>query len=154
MQKSDKVWIVYLFRTNDTKFVAQTIQSMVGGDLAAFELITPYPENYQIIVDQVTRENETGYLPPLKTRIEDIQGYDIIFVGFPTWGMKLPPPMKSFLHQYDLSGKKVIPVNTNAAYGVGSSIETIGQLCPRSDVSEAYFTKDDKEKQVREDVKK
>src|SRR5688572_1009727 len=101
-EHADKILIVYLSRTNNTKAVAEIIHKNVGGKLVALELETPYPENYRATVQQVVQENETGYLPPLKTKIENINQYDIVFVGFPTWGMKLPPPMKSFLKQYDL----------------------------------------------------
>lgn len=48
-------------------------------------------------MQQVARENGQGYLLPLRTRIADIQQYDVVFVGFPTWGMQLPPPIKNFL---------------------------------------------------------
>lgn len=137
----DKILIVYLSRTNNTKAIAEIIQRNVGGELVALELEKPYPENYQTTVQQVVKENETGYLPPLKTKIDSIQNYDMVFVGFPTWGMKLPPPMKSFLKQYDLSGKTIIPFNTNAGYGVGSGFETVVELCPESKVSEAFEIK-------------
>ena len=137
----DKVLIVYLSRTNNTKAVAEIIHKQVGGKLVALELKNPYPENYRAIVDQVARENETGYLPPLKTRIDSIDKYEVVFVGFPTWGMQLPPPMKSFLSQYDLSGKTVVPFNTNAGYGIGSSFQTVKQLCPNSTVLEGFSTK-------------
>ena len=103
--KSKKVLIVYLSRTNNTKAIAEIIQKNVGGTLVALELEKPYPENYQATVQQVVKENETGYLPPLKTKIDSIQKYDVVFVGFPTWDMKMPPPVKSFLHQYDLERK-------------------------------------------------
>src|SRR6266550_2193751 len=109
---SKKILIVYLSRTNNTKTIAEIIHRNVGGTLVALELEKPYPENYMATVQQVVRENETGYLPPLKTKIDSIQNYAVIFVGFPTWGMKLPPPMKSFLKQYDLSGKTIVPFNT------------------------------------------
>lgn len=135
------VLIVYLSRTNNTRIIAEIIHKQVGGTLVALELSTPYPENYQATVQQVVHENETGYLPPLKTKIDSIQRYDVVFVGFPTWGMKLPPPIKSFLHQYNLSGKTVIPFNTNAGYGIGSSFETIQELCTKSNVLEGFTTK-------------
>lgn len=136
-----KILIVYLSRTKNTKAVAEIIHKEVGGDLVSLELVTPYPENYQQIVAQVSKENETGFLPPLKTKIDSIQKYDLVFLGFPTWGMQLPPPMKSFLSQYDLSGKTVVPFNTNAGYGIGSSFETVKQLCPDSKVLQGYSTK-------------
>ena len=138
---SDKVLIVYLSRTNNTKVIAEMIHEKVGGTLVALELETPYPENYQAIVQQVQEENESGYLPPLKTKIDDIHKYDLVFVGFPTWGMQLPPPMKSFLHQYDLSGKTIVPFNTNAGYGVGSSFETVEALCPNTNILEGFSIK-------------
>ena len=136
-----QVLIVYLSRTNNTKAVAEMIHRQTGGTLVALELETPYPENYRTTVEQVARENETGFLPPLKTKIDSIQTYRIVFVGFPTWGMQLPPPMKSFLRQYDLKGKTVIPFNTNAGYGVGSSFETVKELCPNSQLLEGFTTK-------------
>lgn len=136
-----KILIIYLSRTNNTKVVAQIIQKHVGGDLVALELVNPYPENYQAIVAQVVRENESGFLPPLKTKIDNMSSYDLVFVGFPTWGMQLPPPMKSFLKQYDLSGKTVIPFNTNAGYGIGSTFQTVKEFCPNSTVLDGFTIK-------------
>jgi flavodoxin len=138
---SKKILIVYLSRTNNTKAIAEIIQKNVGGTLVALELEKPYPENYQQTVQQVVKENETGYLPLLKTKIDSIQNYDVVFLGFPTWDMKMPPPMKSFLHQYNLSGKTVIPFNTNAGYGVGSGFQTVMELCPNSKVLEGFEMK-------------
>ena len=164
--KSEKILIVYLSRTNNTKAIAEIIHDNVGGTLVALVLKTPYPENYKATVDQVAKENETGYLPPLKTTIENIQQYDLVFVGFPTWGMQLPPPMKSFLTEYNLDGKMVVPFNTNAGYGLGSSIDKIEELCPNSTILEAlsikggierdgilFVMEGEKEKQARLEVK-
>lgn len=79
--------------------------------------------------------------------------------------MQLPPPVKSFLNQYNLNGKMIVPFNTNGGYGIGSSFETVKQLCPDSKVLEGFSTKgdverdgilfvmeDDKEKQVQTEV--
>ncbi|CAG5011086.1 MULTISPECIES: flavodoxin [Dyadobacter] len=163
---ADKILIVYLSRTKNTKAVAEMIQKNVGGKLVAIELEKPYPENYQATVAQVASENQSGYLPPLKTKIDSIGQYDVVFVGFPTWGMQLPPPMKSFLKQYDLSGKTIIPFNTNGGYGIGSTFETVRQLCPNSKILEAYSTrgglerdgqllmiKDEKARQTEDEIK-
>jgi len=134
----EKILIVYLSRTNNTKAIAEIIQKQVGGTLVALELVKPYPENYQQTVQQVVKELETGYLPPLKTKVDSIEKYDVVFLGFPTWDMQMPPPMKSFLHQYNLSGKTVIPFNTNAGYGVGSGFQSVKELCPQSKVLEGF----------------
>lgn len=165
--KPENVLIVYLSRTNNTKAIAEIIHENIGGTLVALELETPYPENYRATVDQVAKENEIGYLPPLKTKIDNIQQYDVVFVGFPTWGMQLPPPMKSFLKQYDLSGKIVVPFNTNGGYGIGSSFDTVKELCRGSKILDGYSIKGgverdgilfvmegEKEKQARSEVQK
>jgi flavodoxin len=165
--KDKNVLIVYFSRTKNTKAIAEMIHAEVGGNLVELELQNPYPSDYKAIVAQVADENEKGFLPPLKTKIDSIQKYDLIFVGFPTWGMQLPPPMKSFLAQYDLSGKTIVPFNTNAGYGIGSSFETVKALAPRSKVLDGFSTKGgierdgilfvmqgDKEIQARAEVKK
>jgi len=138
---SRTILIVYLSRTSNTKAIAEIIHKQVGGKLVALELETPYPENYQATVQRVAKENETGFLPPLKTSIDNIGQYDVVFVGFPTWGMQLPPPMKSFLQQYNLRGKTVIPFNTNAGYGIGSSFDSVKKMCPDSKVLDGFTTR-------------
>lgn len=161
------ILIVYLSRTQNTKAVAEIIHQNVGGNLVELELQNPYPEDYKEIVAQVQKENETGFLPPLKTKIDSIEKYDVVFIGFPTWGMKLPPPMKSFLNQYNLKDKTIIPFNTNAGYGIGSSFDTVKELAPNSKILEGFSVeggkerdgilfvmKGEKEKQVRDEVKK
>lgn len=137
---SESILIVYLSRTNNTKIIEEIIRKQTGGDLVALELESPYPEDYNAIVRQVAEENESGFLPPLKTEM-DIDKYDTIFLGFPTWGMRLPPPIKSFLNQYNLSRKTVIPFNTNARYGVGHSFETIKELCPNCKILKGFSMK-------------
>ena len=163
----ERTLIVYLSRTQNTKAVAEIIHKNIGGTLIALELEIPYPEHYQTTVNQVAEENRIGYLPSLKTKIDNIEKYDAVFIGFPTWGMQLPPPMKSFLNQYDLSGKTIVPFNTNGGYGIGSGFETVKQLCPNSTVLDGFSTKGgverdgilyvmegENEKQVQAEVKK
>lgn len=144
---SENILIVYLSRTNNTKAVAEIIQQKVGGKLVALEKENRYPENYQEIVAQVDQENEQGFLPPLRTKIENLEDYDMVFIGFPTWDMQLPPPMKTFLAENDLESKTLIPFNTNAGYGLGSSIRQIRELSPRSNILEEFSVKGGHEKE-------
>lgn len=141
MLNDKNVLIVYLSRTKNTKTIAEIIHQNIGGTLVALELQTPYPEDYKAIVDQVAKENETNFLPPLKTKIDDVEKYDVVFLGFPTWGMQLPPPIKSFLSQNNFKGKIIIPFNTNAGYGIGSSFETVKNLCPVSKILDGFTIK-------------
>jgi flavodoxin len=138
---TNRVLIAYLTRTKNTLAVAEIIQQEVGGDMMEVKPAEPYPEDYDAIVAQVDEENESGYTPPLKSTVENMQAYDTVFFGFPTWDMQLPPPMKTFLGEHDLGRKTVVPFNTNGGYGVGSSFQTIADRCPNSDVLEGFSTK-------------
>src|SRR3954451_14733194 len=51
-----KILIVYLSRTNNTKAIAEIIHQKVGGRLVALELETPYPADYNATVQQVVRD--------------------------------------------------------------------------------------------------
>lgn len=137
----DSTLIVYLSRTRNTETLAEIIHQNVGGRLISLELVNPYPDDYNTTVSQVAEENRTGFLPALETFVDSIEKYKLLFIGFPTWGMQLPPPMKSFLNQYNLQGKTVVPFNTNAGYGIGSSFDTVSQLCPRSTILEGFSTR-------------
>ncbi|MWG35031.1 flavodoxin [Halomarina oriensis] len=136
-----RVLIVFFSRTENTQAVAEIIQQEVGGDLFEVHPAEPYPVEYDTLVAQVDEENEAGYTPPLQCRAEDIQSYDTVFIGFPTWDMQLPPPMKTFLREHDLSEKAVVPFNTNGGYGTGSSFQTIEDRCPDADVLEGFSTR-------------
>jgi flavodoxin len=164
--KGNSILIVYLTRTGNTEAVARMIQDTVGGILVSLELEQPHPEDYQAQVAQVVDENESGYLPPPKTSIENIESYDTVFIGFPTWHMQLPPPIRSFLNDYDLSGKIVIPFNTNGEYGICSSFREVEERCLKCTVLEGFSVEGgrerdgiffvmegEKEVQVREQVR-
>lgn len=82
--------------------------------------------------------------PPLSSHIDQevMEQYDVIFVGFPIWWYDLPMPVWSFLEEYDLSGKTIIPFFThNGSSSGASSISTVAELCPDSTVlTDDYFT--------------
>ena len=141
MRTEKNTLIVYLSRTGNTKAIAEIIHQKVGGKLLVLQLQTPYPTDYHATVQQVVRENETGYLPPIKTTIDGMDQYDFVFLGFPTWDMQLPPPVKSFLRQYSFRGKTIIPFNTNGGYGPGSTFQTVRELCPQSTVLQGFSTR-------------
>ena len=144
-QPASQSLIVYLTRTRNTEAVARMIQARTGGHLVELRLAKPYPTRYQAHVDQVVGENETGFLPELADHI-DMAPYRTVFLGFPTWDMQLPPPVKSLLAKAKLRGKTVLPFNTHAGYGVGSGFSGINALCPDSTVKTGLSIEGGKER--------
>lgn len=119
-----------------TEYVARMIQKTVGGDIHLIETVTPYTADFDELRDVNHNEMSNNTLPELKESNLDIAKYDTVFVGYPVWATDVPQAVISFLNQYDLSGKTVIPFCTHDGYGAGSSYRTI------SDVSKAEKTLD------------
>lgn len=86
------------------------------------------------VVDQNHQEMQDGVLPELVQSNLDISRYDTVFIGYPVWATNAPQAVLSFLNQYDMSGKKVIPFCTHDSYGAGSSYQTISNACPQAEV--------------------
>jgi len=145
--KDEKILIVYLSRTGNTKVVSEIIKEKIGGTLVPIELNNhEYHSDFEAAYSQVEEENNRNFLPPIQEIEYSVENYELIFIGFPVWVTQLPPPMKNFLNKYDLSGKIVIPFNTNIGLGSGSSFQTIKKMCPNSRVLEGYSTKGGEEK--------
>lgn len=117
-----------------TEYLARMIQQKVGGDLHRIETKEAYPSDFNEVVDQNHTEMQNGILPELKESNIDISRYDTVFIGYPVWAANAPQAVLSFLKEYDLSGKTVIPFCTHDGYGAGSSYRTIGNACPQATV--------------------
>jgi len=136
LAETKKVLVAYFSHTGNTRVVAEQIHQAAGGDI--FEILSekPYPADYNACVEQARQELDSGYLPPLKTKIEDIRPYDLIFIGYPNWWSTFPAPVRAFLSENDLSGKTVVPFCTHGGGGMGRSVTDISKLCPNSPMLE------------------
>lgn len=112
-----KTLTVYFSLTaGNTKRIAEKVHAAVGGDLVRLEPVKPYPANYNQVVSQGENEVNRGYKPELKPLNVDLEAYDRIIVGTPTWWYKMSPVVLSFLSNNDFTGKTVIPFMTNAGW--------------------------------------
>jgi flavodoxin len=129
-----KVLVLYYSRTGHTRTVASQIHGLVGGDLIEIQKAEPYPGDCDALVARNAEEQRTGYLPPLRTTIDNIRDYDVVFIGSPLWNVRLTPPVRSFLSSHDLSGKVIAPFVTYIVSGLGRSRRDIEELCPGSTI--------------------
>lgn len=114
-------------RYGTTEYVAHMIADEIGGDLHRIETVTPYTADFDELRDVNHDEMEQNYLPELKESNLGLSAYDTVFVGYPVWATGVPQAVLSFLHEYDLSGKTVVPFCTHDGYGAGSSYQTIAE---------------------------
>lgn len=114
-------------RYGTTEYVANMIQQAVGGDVHRIETVTPYTEDFDELRDVNHEEMYQNVLPELKISKLDIAAYDTVFIGYPVWAVRVPQAVLSFLAEYDLSGKTVIPFCTHDGYGAGNTYQAIAE---------------------------
>jgi len=125
-----KPLIVYYSWSGNTRKIAELIQELTDGDTVELIPETSYPSSYRETAARAKKEIKAGYRPPLKTRVEDIEAYELIFLGTPNWWGTVAPPVATFLSQYTLSGKKIAPFITHGGGGKQRVVEDIKRLCP------------------------
>lgn len=114
------------------QYMAMTIQEAIGGELFRIETKEKYPLEHETLVNQAKEEQNEEVRPELATHIENVEQYDMIFLGYPNWWGDMPQPLYTFLEEYDFSGKTIIPFNSHG--GSGFSIEEIKKLQPNATV--------------------
>ena len=106
--------------SNNTKTMAEYIQEYTGGEIFRIQPKTPYTSDYNEVIDVAQKERTENARPELFENItqEQIEGYDVIFVGYPVWWYDAPMIIYSFLESNDYSGKKVITFATSGGSGI------------------------------------
>lgn len=118
------------------QYMAMTIQEAIGGELFRIETKEKYPLEHETLVNQAKEEQNEEVRPELATHIENVEQYDIIFLGYPNWWGDMPQPLYTFLEGYDFSGKTIIPFNSHGGSGFSNTIEEIKKLQPNATVKD------------------
>lgn len=131
-----RILVAYYSHSGNTRTIAGYIHDAAGGDIISVETVNPYPEDYDEHLAQARKEVAEGYLPPLKTKIDNIDGYDVVFVGYPIWVETAAPPIASFLASHDFKGKTIVPFCTSGTSSAAASYRLIASHCPDSKILE------------------
>ena len=132
----NKILVAYFSRSGNTREIADQIHKSVGCDIFEIQAVKPYPHDYDAVVKQAKQELDSGYRPALKTQTENFKPYGFVFIGYPNWWGTIPAPVRTFLSEYDFSGKSIAPFCTHEGSGLGRSVSDISELCPQSTVLE------------------
>ena len=132
-----KVLIAFFSWGGNTKGIAEEIQSQTGADLFEIELVNPYSNDYNTVLDEAQRDQNEQARPELANHVEDMEEYDIIILGYPNWWTSIPMPIASFLEEYDFTGKTIIPFCSHGGGRFGQSLTAISKLAPEAVMGEA-----------------
>lgn len=138
-----KILVAYFSWSGNTRELANMIAEQTGGAMFRIVPEEAYASDFNGCADRAQTELRNGTRPPLSSHIDkDVMAeYDVIFIGFPIWWYDLPMPVWTFLEEYDLSGKTIIPFfSHNGSSSGASSISTVKRLCPDSTVADDYLS--------------
>ena len=110
-------------------------------DLDLIEIVTKkdYPDDPVKLAETIREEREKDVRPALKDQPENLDGYDIIFLGFPVWDGSIPMAVASFLEDYDMVNKAIVPFCYAEDGSVGESLEAVARYCRYSAIVSAYM---------------
>lgn len=129
-----KSLVAYFSASGVTERLAENLAGVVDGDL--FEIVPeePYTQSDLDWNDPSSRSSvemrDKAFRPSIATRIENLEQYDTVFVGFPIWWYVAPTIINTFLESYDFSGKTVIPFATSGTSGMGNTNDELAPSCP------------------------
>lgn len=137
VEGESNVLVAYFSWSGNGQQMARWISEETGGDLFRIVPSEPYGEDFDSCADRAKDELDQEIRPELSEHIDtDVMAkYDVIYIGFPVWWYDLPMPVWTFLEEYDLSGKTVIPFfSHNGSSNGANSLDRVSELAKGAEV--------------------
>ena len=132
--RADENYNVGTIDKGNTQIIAEYIADEVGADSFHIETVTPYPADYDDCCDVAKKELADKARPELNGTVDNMEQYDIVFLGYPIWWGDMPMAVYTFMDSYDFSDKVVIPFNTHEGSGESGTYSAIGSYLPNAQV--------------------
>lgn len=126
-----KVLIAYFSATNNTESIANHLDAILDAGLYEIVPEQPYTSadlNYNTDCRANREQNDASARPAISGNVDNMEQYDVIFLGYPIWHGQAPKIIYTFLESYDLSGKTIVPFCTSGSSGIGSSATNLHSL--------------------------
>lgn len=132
--KTAKILVAYFSATGTTEGVAKNIAEITGGELYEIVPSKSYTNADLDWNDKKSRSsvemNNSQSRPALKNKKDNIQEYDVIFLGYPIWWDLSPRIINTFIESHALNGKVLIPFATSGGSSIANSIKTLKSIYP------------------------
>ncbi len=132
----NKVLIAYFSCTGTTESIAKHIEGETNGTLYEIVPEAPYTADdlkYYTNGRADKEQADPSARPAISGGVEDMEKYDVIFLGYPIWHGQAPRIVSTFLESYDFSGKTIVPFCTSHSSGIGSSDTSLHSLAPNAE---------------------
>ena len=115
--------------------MASYMKEYLNADSFEIVPVNKYPDSYDECLKVATKEKEEDARPAIESKLDDVSKYDTIFIGYPIWWGEIPQIVYTFMEEYDLSGKTIIPFNTHEGSGDAGTYNTIKSKLAKSNVN-------------------
>lgn len=126
------VLIAYFSCTGNTEAIANHLNSILDADLYEIVPEVPYTSedlNYGDSSSRTSIEmNDPDARPAISGSVENMEDYEVVFLGYPIWWGDAPRIISTFLESYDFDGKTIVPFCTSGSSGIGSSADDLQAL--------------------------
>lgn len=119
--------------------LAGWVQQQTGGDLFSIRVTDPYPSDWDDCLARANQERGDNARPELVENVENLEKYDVVFLGYPNWWYVVPMALLSFFENNDLSGKQVYLFCSHGTGGLANSVDIITEALPDGDISDNIF---------------
>lgn len=123
---------------SDTEAAAKMIQELTGADLYQIRTRRYYRSSFWGTAATAWIEEILDLRPGLAAKPENLDNYDVIYVGYPIWWFNAPMAIGSFLESYDLTGKTIVPFCTSTDNDIDVSMDYINEVAEGAVVLEGY----------------
>ena len=134
MSSDKKILVAYFSCSGVTVKAAKRLAEAAGADLYEIKPETPYTRDDLNWMNKKSRSsvemNDPASRPAIAGKIENMDEYDVVFVGFPIWWYVAPTIINTFLESYDLSGKTIVPFATSGGSGISKAEKSLQAHCP------------------------
>ena len=120
--------------------LAGWVQEETSGDLFSIQVTDPYPSDWDACLERANQERGDDARPALVRRVENLDQYDVVFLGYPNWWYGVPMALLTFLEENDLSGKQVYLFCSHGTGGLARSVEILTAAAPEARFSDTYST--------------
>lgn len=112
--------------------LASWVQEETGGELFSIQVTEPYSSDWDECLERGNEERSQNARPELKESVENIENYDVVFLGYPNWWYGAPMALLSFIEENDLSDKQIYLFCSHGTGGLAGSVEDIEGVLPDS----------------------
>ncbi|MDO4318011.1 MAG: flavodoxin [Lachnospiraceae bacterium] len=116
----------------NTETAAELLHELTGAEMFRIEQMQAYSKDYNVCIAQAKEDQRRDARPELKSYPQNLDDYEIIYIGYPNYWNTMPMAVFTFLERFDFAGKILRPFCTHEGSGMGSSERDIKRLCPKA----------------------